>query len=249
MDTKQVLEDIVLSFEELTANLALELLVIHLQDLLICNLKDPFVQMAFWKWYEGRTMAKLHQFFSVYVKVWCRIKVHSCLFAIPSSLATNMSRFFLIPHKHKQLEKDYRTNSSQETTSKRSKTFGSWWCSTVGRVKASSFSESSKKSLILFSCPMVHNDPSILADSVGVSRKAAAPQESRKLHSSCFLLIWAEEYDLVNNATLLLLLWRNRETTWKKHILKSTIICHSQIWQSRVHVMESKTDLFLKSCW
>ena len=47
MDTKQVLEDIVLSFEELTANLALELLVIHLQDLLICNLKDPFVQMAF----------------------------------------------------------------------------------------------------------------------------------------------------------------------------------------------------------
>ena len=143
-------------------------------------------------------------------------------------------------------DKDYKTNSSQETTLKRSKTFGSWWCTTVGRVKASSFSESSKKSLILFSCPTVHNDPSILPDSVGVSRKAAAPQESRKLHSSCFLFIWAEEYGLLNIATLLLCCGE-RETTWKQHILKSTIMCHSQ---SRAHVcahvMESKTNLFLK---
>ena len=47
MSAVYVLEDVLLTLEELTANLALKLLVIHLQDLLICNLKDPFVQMAF----------------------------------------------------------------------------------------------------------------------------------------------------------------------------------------------------------
>ena len=47
MSAVYVLEDVLLTLEELTANLALKLLVIHLQDLLICNLEDLFVQMAF----------------------------------------------------------------------------------------------------------------------------------------------------------------------------------------------------------
>ena len=47
MSAVYVLEDVVLSFEELTANLALKFLVIHLQDLLVCNLEDLFIQMAF----------------------------------------------------------------------------------------------------------------------------------------------------------------------------------------------------------
>ena len=38
MSAVYVLEDVVLSFEELTANLALKFLLIHLQDLLVCNL-------------------------------------------------------------------------------------------------------------------------------------------------------------------------------------------------------------------
>jgi len=47
MSAVYVLEDVLLALEELTANLALELLVIHRQDLFICNLEDLFIQMAF----------------------------------------------------------------------------------------------------------------------------------------------------------------------------------------------------------
>ena len=47
MSAVYVLEDVLLALEELTANLALELLVIHRQDLLVCNLEDLFIQMAF----------------------------------------------------------------------------------------------------------------------------------------------------------------------------------------------------------
>ena len=79
----------------------------------------------------------------------------------------------------------YMALAIQETLWKRSKTLGSWWCNTTGRPTISLSIACCKKSWIRFSCPTPHTDGPLSPDADGVSRRAAAPQQSRKVHSSC----------------------------------------------------------------
>lgn len=71
MSAVYVLEDVLLALEELTANPALKFSIVHLQDLLVCNLAICWYGCHF----ENSTKAKagrrhrLHNSFSVYVQV------------------------------------------------------------------------------------------------------------------------------------------------------------------------------------